>query len=460
MTRRIITALLGVALRVFFRRVEVAGRERVPATGALVFVLNHPNALVDPVFLLCLAPRPVSFLAKSTLFRMPVLSFFVRALDAIPVYRKQDAGEDTSRNRETFERARHLLARGGTIGVCPEGVSHNEPSLKPFKSGASRIALGAVSSGGGNLELKIVPAGLYYTAKTTFRSSALLYFGDPVPVEPVELDERGEPPAEAVRDLNARIERALREVTLNAEHAEALSTIARAERIFSAEEDDTETPRAESYSLARELRLRRRFVEGYAFLREREPERLAALEARIRQYEEELRQAGFEDPRDLSTSALSRRAATRHLVARSLLFLLLSPVALFGLLLHYPAYRLAGFLSVKFSGNYDDVISTIKIIAAMLLFPLTWAALAAVSWVYVGWWAGLLAALLVPPAGFVALRFSEEFESFVGSLRALAFFAAERRFFRRLLQERKAIRREILNLADEAARAGALKSGA
>ena len=459
MTRRIITALLGVALRVFFRRVEVAGAERVPAGGPVVFVLNHPNALVDPVFLLCLAPRPVSFLAKSTLFKMPVLSFFVRALDAIPVYRKQDAGEDTSKNRETFERARRLLARGGTIGVCPEGVSHNEPSLRPFKSGASRIALGAVSSPAGrNLGLKIVPAGLYYTAKTTFRSSALLYFGDPVGVEPVALDGSGEPPAEAVRALNARIERALREVTLNAEHHEALSTIARAERIFSAADDDGDED--ERRSLARELRLRRRFVEGYAFLREREPERLAALETRIRQYEEELRQAGFDDPRDLSTSALSRRAATRHLVARAALFLLLAPVALVGLLLHYPAYRLAGFLSVKFSGDYDDVISTIKIVAAMLLFPLTWVALAAAGWVYFGWWAGLAAAALVPPAGFVALRFAEAFESFVGSLRALAFFAAERRFFRRLLQERQAIRREILRLADEAARAGALKTGA
>lgn len=457
LARRVITGLLRVALRVFFRRVEVAGAERVPRRGAVVFVMNHPNALVDPVFLLCLAPRPVSFLAKSTLFRMPVLKYFVRALDAIPVYRKQDAGEDTSKNRETFERARSLLARGGTIGVCPEGVSHDGPSLRPFKSGASRIALGAASSPGGRaLELKVVPAGLYYTAKTTFRSSALLYFGEPVEVEPVELDERGEPPAEAVRDLNARVERALREVTLNAEHHEALSTIARAERIFSAEEDDTDTPRAESYSLARELRLRRRFVEGYASLRARAPERLAALEARISNYEEELRQAGFDDPRDLSTSALSRHAATRHILARFLLFLLLAPAALAGCALHYPAYRLAGFFSVKFSGDYDDVVSTIKIIAAMLLFPLTWVALAAASWAYVGWWAALAAIVFVPLAGFVALRFSEEFERFAGSLRALAFFAAERRFFRRLLQERKAIRREILNLADEAARDGAV----
>src|SRR5256885_35362 len=143
--RRVITVVLRFALRVFFRRVEVVGRERVPRRGACLFVLNHPNGLVDPAFLLCFAPRPVSFLAKSPLFRMPVVGFLVRALDSIPVYRKQDEGADTSRNRETFERAAELLRRGGTIAICPEGASHSEPYLLPLKTGAARIALGAAS---------------------------------------------------------------------------------------------------------------------------------------------------------------------------------------------------------------------------------------------------------------------------------------------------------------------------
>src|SRR3712207_3182591 len=93
---------------------------------------------------------------------MPVVGFLIRALDSIPVYRKQDEGDGaSSRNRETFERSAELLRRGGTIAICPEGVSHNEPYLLPLKSGAARIALGAVSvkdEGGGEappLDLKI-----------------------------------------------------------------------------------------------------------------------------------------------------------------------------------------------------------------------------------------------------------------------------------------------------------------
>src|SRR6202007_147644 len=173
MIRRIIVALVRLALRIYFKHIEDTGLEHVPRESPVIFVLNHPNALVDPVFLLCLAPRQVSFLAKAPLFRMPGIGYFVRELDSLPVYRRQDEGEDVSKNQETFVAARKLLSRGGTIGICPEGVSHNDPGLKPIKTGAARISLAAVSTGEVK-NLQIVPAGLYYTSKTSFRSSALL----------------------------------------------------------------------------------------------------------------------------------------------------------------------------------------------------------------------------------------------------------------------------------------------
>ena len=443
MTRRIIVALLQFALRVYFRRVEVAGLENVPRKSPVIFVLNHPNALVDPAFLLCLAPRRVSFLAKAPLFRTPVLSFFVRALDSLPVYRRQDEGEDVSRNRETFAAARKLLAKGGTIGICPEGVSHDEPGLRPIKTGAARIALGAVSTDE-VADLKIVPAGLYYTSKTTFRSSALLYFGRPIGVRPVKLELNENPPTMAVRELSNRIERALREVILDAEHQEALQTITRAEKIFSSQAGEDEEE-----SLAEELQLQQRFIKAYTVLASRAPDRLRKLEVRMSRFEEELKQAGV-DPDDLSppTSTLN---VFGHLATRCLLFLILLVPAMLGTLVHYPAYRLGGYLATRFSRDSEDVISTIKLISAMLLFPVTWL-IVGVATYRVGGWALVLAALLIlPVSGYVAIRFFEELDKFLGGLRALVFFLMRRRFFVRLLAERNAIRGEILALGDEAA---------
>jgi glycerol-3-phosphate O-acyltransferase/dihydroxyacetone phosphate acyltransferase len=443
MTRRIIVALLRLAMRIYFRRVEVIGLEHVPRRTPVIFVLNHPNALVDPAFLLCLAPRHVSFLAKAPLFRMPILGFLVRALNSLPVYRRQDEGEDVSKNRAMFVAARKLLADGGTIGICPEGVSHNEPRLRPIKTGAARIALAAVSTREVT-GLTIVPAGLYYTSKTKFRSAALLYFGKPIEVIPAELENDGNPPREAVRDLSSRIECALREVILDAEHEEALQTITRAEKIFSSEAADEGNE-----SLAEELQLQQRFIKAYTVLRERAPERLRKLEVRMSRFEQELAQAGV-DPDDLSppTSTLD---VFRHLITRVLLFLVLILPATLGALVHYPAYRLGGYLATRFSRDDDDVTSTIKIISAMLLFPATWLLAAIVAYRVQGWKLLLAAIVVIPLAGYLAIRFFEGFDSFLGGLRALVFFLMRRRFFVRLLAERNAIRNEILALGKETA---------
>lgn len=436
MTRKFLTALLTLVLRIFYHRIEVAGLERIPKDGPVIFVLNHPNGLLDPVFILCLAPRPVSLLGKSTLFKMPVIGWLARALDTLPVYRQQDKGEDPKRNQETFQKCRELLERGGSLALFPEGVSHSEPSLRPLKTGAARIALGAASAGM-KQSLQIVPAGLYYTAKATFRSSALLYFGAPIKVDPVPLDEHYEPPREAARELSNCLDTALREVTLNADQKQALDTIAQAEEIFNA--GGKHEP-----SLASELQLKQRFVEGYEFYRTHAPEKLAAIESRIRRYAEQLRVVGL-DVDDLSAVT---QATVGKAWRRVLTFVFLLPFAVVGTIIHYPAYRLAGVLAKQFSRNDDDVVSTIKVLASALLFPLTWFICAGLcAWKF-GWMLAVAALICLPFLGYLAIRFAEEFDHAWGAAKALLFFVTRGYFAKRLLAERRAIRNELLALND------------
>src|SRR3954465_4220670 len=211
--RRFITPILRLIARTFFRRIEIVGWENVPR-GPVIFAVNHPNGLIDPLFLLCFVPRPVSFLAKAPLFRMPLIGWFARGLEAIPVYRTQD-NYATSQNRETFAAARALLMRGGAIAIFPEGITHSEPRLKELKTGAARIALGC--SAAECPDVVIIPTAIFYTSKQSFRSNALLYFGASIPVVPVPVDAAGEPPRDAVEALTERIESALNDLTLQAD---------------------------------------------------------------------------------------------------------------------------------------------------------------------------------------------------------------------------------------------------
>jgi 1-acyl-sn-glycerol-3-phosphate acyltransferase len=426
---------MRLALRIFFRRIEIVGAERIPASTPVIFVLNHPNSLVDPLFLLCFAPRPVFFLAKAPLFRIPLVGFFVRAFGSIPVHRRQDPGSDVSQNRETFARARRLLATGGVLALFPEGASHNAPKLLRLKTGAARIALGVAATDG----LWIVPASLYYTWKSRFRSSALLSFGEAIPVAPLPLDAVGEPEEVAVRELTRRIESRVSELTLQAEDREALDLVRRTQRIFSLEEEGPEPP------LAAELELRRRFVVGAARLRQRDPQRFAALDSRVARFESERREAGL-PLAHLTPERLTARSLAQ-LVLRNVGSLVLLPFAGMGVLLHYPAYRLAGFLAHRFARGEEDLVAIMKVGAAILLFPATWVLCAVLVGVLAGLRAAIVVALLAPLCGYAALRVRETLDLLIGRSRALLSAFFRRGAARRLVAERHAIREEILGIA-------------
>ncbi|HYP54478.1 MAG TPA: lysophospholipid acyltransferase family protein [Pyrinomonadaceae bacterium] len=443
---RVIHAVAGVSLRLFFRRVETSGAERVPESAPLVFVLNHPNGLIDPALVFCALPRRVSFLAKSTLFRVPVLNYFVRAVESLPVYRRVDEGEDTTRNLETFRACRELLRRGRCIALFPEGVSHNSTRLLPVRTGAARIALGAVSlseeanEGAAAVPLKIMPVGLYYTSKTSFRSEALIRFGEPFDVAPATLDESGEPPREEVQQLSKRIEAALREVTLEAADEDELDAVTKAEQLFSSVyEGLNERP-----PLAATFRVLRRLAESFRLVGAHAPERVASLQERVRRYEEGVRDLGL-TPEALSVSTHSGWYVLRHFVLRGVVILLLSPFALAGAVLHLPAYLAANFLSHRFTTHGADAIGpTVKILAAMLLVPLTWLVIAVVAYFFSGWRLSLPSVPVAALCGYVAVRCFEAAYDMRAWYGAVVLLARRRGLFLRLLIERRALHDEIV----------------
>ncbi|HKS27525.1 MAG TPA: lysophospholipid acyltransferase family protein [Pyrinomonadaceae bacterium] len=446
--RRVIHAIISIALRLFFRRIETSNSDRVPMTGPLIFVLNHPNGLIDPAMVFCALPRRVSFLAKSTLFRLPILGYLMRVLESLPVYRRIDKGEDVSQNLRTFEACHELLRRGRCIALFPEGISHSKTELQPVKTGAARIALGALSSKGAEDALdtlRIQPVGLYYTSPTTFRSEALLRFGDSFEVESVEPDETGQPPRAAVKELSKRIEDALREVTLNVESREALEEVTKAEQLFSSiyESLNVRQSLTVSFNRLRELAEWRRRTKGTTLA-----PRVEQLRTRILSYEEELSRIGI-TPENLSLAAHSGWYVFQHFLLRTILLALLFPLALVGAVLHFPAYMVCDVASRIYTRHgADDSASTVKILVAILFMPLTWMVAAGASYYLWGWRAALLAFPLSIIAGYVAMRSMEEMYDMRGWFKAIFILLRHRGLYLRLLIERKSLHAEMEQIAE------------
>lgn len=125
---------IAVALMRLLFRLEVVDPGLVPATGPVLIVSNHVSML-DPPLVGGAAPRPLFFMAKEELFRIPLFGRLIRSLNARPVRRD---GSDMRALKASLA----LLEEGRALLVFPEGT-RGEDGQPPreFKAGVGMLAV-------------------------------------------------------------------------------------------------------------------------------------------------------------------------------------------------------------------------------------------------------------------------------------------------------------------------------
>src|SRR3954470_14775633 len=110
---------------------RASGRRHIPDSGAALLVSNHLSHL-DVLVLGTLLPRPLNFVARSTLF-FPPLGWIIRSLGAFPIQRD---GMGAQGLKETLRR----LRAGGIVTLFPEGTRSPDGELGAMKSGIAVLA--------------------------------------------------------------------------------------------------------------------------------------------------------------------------------------------------------------------------------------------------------------------------------------------------------------------------------
>jgi 1-acyl-sn-glycerol-3-phosphate acyltransferase len=435
-----VEALARLLASVFFRRVEVEGREHIPAGVPLVVVANHHNSLVDPLLLFAKLGVHPRFLAKSTLWALPGIRALLDLAGAVPVYRRQDEGVDTSKNDETFARCFDELAGGGAIALFPEGISHDAPGLAPLKTGAARIVLGAVRERGASA-LRILPVGLTFDAKGVFRSRALVRVGEPL--DPAPWVQRAEhEPRDAARSLTEAIGDALARVTLNYPSHEEATLLERASEVFAARERELPARLA----LAEAFALRQAAIATYERLRARDPARVEAARVRLAAYLTRIEALGLRD--EHVAARYPREEVLAYAVGSAALLLWWLPLAALGAFFNWIPYRLLGLAAGRASSR--DLPATVKLFGGFFLFPIAWTLWAVLAGLAFGAGAALAVLALAPATGWYAMRFQERYERFFDD--ALAYLRVKWRSRRvaELKRERDALHAEVSELVERA----------
>jgi 1-acyl-sn-glycerol-3-phosphate acyltransferase len=121
------------AIYALLYRLEARGIENIPSGGPVILCSNH-KSLQDPITLGIWVHRKVHYMAKSELFRVPLLGPLIRGLGAFPVKRG-------GVSKEAIRTAIHLLQQGNVMGIFPEGTRNQ--SLGMGKRGAVTMAIRA-----------------------------------------------------------------------------------------------------------------------------------------------------------------------------------------------------------------------------------------------------------------------------------------------------------------------------
>ena len=214
--RRFTDRTIGLAARglvlSFHRSVDVRWRNRLPIDRPVLIVANHGNGFVDPVVVAGVLGRLPRFLAKAALWNVVLARPFLGLAGVLPVYRSAD-GDRAGDNASVFDACHHELARGAIVAIFPEGTTGDRAGLDRVKSGAARIALGALPTAP---NVVIVPIGLAFESKVETRSRAVVMFGEPIEVAEFAgagLGPDGEPERADAAALTARITDALERVS-------------------------------------------------------------------------------------------------------------------------------------------------------------------------------------------------------------------------------------------------------
>jgi len=421
-----------LVVRVFYRRFEISGTESIPTNAGLILCANHVNALVDVIVLQASNNIEMRPLARSGLFSNPLLKPILNMIGAVPIYRRNDPDSDPHKNEDSFRRCYELLDQNETIIIFPEGQSHSNPSINKLKTGAARIALGALEQN--EKSPVIVPVGLTFSRKGKFRSDVLVQYGNAIDLNtPNNLDFFTK--AELITD---RIKQSLAKVTLNADSWEDIYFISRMEKFFSLRRG-----KYKKGHLKERFHSLQRLIEAQRILRIYEPDKIRSLVVQLRGFERLCKCCNI---RDYHLTIQYKPFLVFVYFARiiSILFIGL-PIAIWGLMNSFIPYQLTRIVSKKIAKGPDQY-DTASVSSGMFFFLLFWST--QTYWVnnFFGLKWGMLYLISILISAPFALKLHKEYHIILDNIKIFFLFMRKKQLKQYLKNKRDEIELELVKL--------------
>ena len=217
----LVKSYVKIGLFFLMKKITVHGKENIPKKGAVIFIPNHQNALLDAILIPTTNHRVTHFLTRAAVFKNEKVAKFFDTLNMLPVYRVRDGLNTVEKNLAIFEKCFKILNKKKCLEIFAEGEHHHGRKLIPLKKGFGRIILGTLQKYP-DLEIKIVPVGINYDSHLVYPCSASICYGKPIIANKhINVENHDLKFAELISEVS----NAMKEVTLHVDETENYDTI-------------------------------------------------------------------------------------------------------------------------------------------------------------------------------------------------------------------------------------------
>ncbi|MCG6187941.1 1-acyl-sn-glycerol-3-phosphate acyltransferase [Maribellus maritimus] len=418
------------------KKITTNGKEKIPQNKPILFAPNHQNALSDPMAVLLHTRFQPVWLARADIFKSKTVAAILRFLKIMPVYRLRDGKENLAKNDQTFTDSIKVLENNGALALFPEAAHSGKRQMLAHKKAVPRIVFMAEEKAGYNLDIQIVPTGIYYNHYWKFNRCVLVNFGKPIPVQDY-LEEYKTNPNAATISLREAISDAILPLILNINSKKYYTDFENIREIYG---KHFLKKQGKKYSLLNLFQSNQKLVAQLDKLEAEKPEETEKLVSQVKEYQRNLKKHKLR-----SWVVEKRKSNLINIIGTRLLLLMGLPVFLYGFLLNaIPYFTIDRLIRKKVKDR--TFWSSFFLVAGIVLFPVIYIIeILALGWLLPSLLWKIIFVVSLPFAGKLAFQWYILLRKIIGRTRFVMLKLTNKKEYQNIVQQQE----NLFNLLDK-----------
>ncbi len=412
----------------FYKKIIVIGLENIPKDKPVLVAPNHQNALMDALAIIFAQKIQPVFLARSDIFKNPIVAKILFAIKILPVYRIRDGKDKMVLNDIIFKKATEVLEHNRQVVIFPEAKHIDKKHVRHLKKGIQRIAFMLEENNDFKAGVQVVPAGIYYSSYWNFQSELVVTFGKPINVADYEDDYKNDPLNTLIKFSKILHDKITEQVI----HIKDLKFHGEYDFLRNINKQQMLKELSLKPTTLNNLKADQETIKKADLIKNSDSEGFNRLMQNLKEYSEGLKKFKLKD------WVLGDKDKNSNILLRVLVLILALPVFLYGFLNNIIAYSVPVFINKKITDRQFE--SSVSYGLGVLLFPIIYILQTLiVLFVFKIWYVALIYFISLPILGLIAFKIHR---FFVKTMALLRFNKMNRK---NKMTELLTLREEIIN---------------